>query len=280
MNLAIIGHARSGTTVLQNAINTAGGAYVLGEANIYRNANEPGFRQRYNAMHRDYGNQPSKSTYAPALPGPHADASGADYLAALSRLYPVVGDKLALGHPRFGHDVDAIKAWIESTRAHCLFVFRHPASVLTSSASMFGTQIPFSYHVASYALTVGLYLDALRVLPNVRCAVHEKITKRTLLDLGGWLDLDMSEAFALYDPPRTQPPAWAAEAQPYASDLEALYSGVVALAAAKRADPKFQLEQKITASGRSLPVGDLWRLAKSVAERAELDAAPSDGGSA
>lgn len=276
MNLAIIGHARSGTTVLQNAINTSASAYVLGEANLYRGASDPDFRQRYNAMHRSYGNQVSKSTYAPALPGVEAAADGAAYLSALARHYRVVGDKLALGHPRFGHDLDAAKSWLESTRAHCLFVFRHPASVLSSSATMFGAQIPFAFHVASYALTIGFYLDTLRVLPNVRCLLHDKIAKRTFVDLGDWLDLDLSSAFELYDPPSAAQPPWPAEAQPYAADLETLYNGVAALAGARRIDPRLQLEQKISASGRRLPVGDLWRLAMAVVARAEQDAQPPE----
>ena len=75
--LLVIGHARSGTTVLLNALNTCRDIYLLGEPFTFRDGGVAGFRQRFNDKHRRYGNQPTKSAYAPALPGLAEDADGA-----------------------------------------------------------------------------------------------------------------------------------------------------------------------------------------------------------
>ena len=80
--LFIIGVARSGTTVLQNALNASPDIFLLGEPDIYDD-HSAGFASRYNAMHAAWGNQPAKSSYLPKVLD--KDGTWRDHLAALSR---------------------------------------------------------------------------------------------------------------------------------------------------------------------------------------------------
>src|ERR1700722_5699340 len=58
--LFIIGHMRTGTTVLQNALNESKDILLFGEANFHRDPGLSDFRTRYNRWHEENGNQPSK----------------------------------------------------------------------------------------------------------------------------------------------------------------------------------------------------------------------------
>src|ERR1700761_4854868 len=93
-SLFIIGHARSGTTVLQNALNGSNDIYLFGEANFYLDDGAPDFRARYNKSHELNGNQPNKSTICPAAF--EGDARWCDYLFHLSHLFRFVGEKIVM----------------------------------------------------------------------------------------------------------------------------------------------------------------------------------------
>jgi hypothetical protein len=203
IHLVVIGHARSGTTVLLNALNTSPDAYLLGEPFSYRDSGERGFRARFNRAHRSYRNQISKSTYAPRLPGLAEDAPAAEYLRALREHYAIYGEKIGLTSPRYGSDFARLQDWLEDHRPHCLFVFREPGDVLDSTAKMFEFTTSTD-NILSYALTARLYLNLARVLPDVRHVLHSEIAQGTFEVLGRWLGADFSSAHACYDAPRQQ----------------------------------------------------------------------------
>ena len=197
--LLVVGHARSGTTILLNALNTADDVYMLGEPFSYRDPGEPDFRRRFNAMHRGYNNQIAKSTYAPTLPGLPEDADHATYFTRLSEYYPVFGEKISLSTPRYGSDFAKLKSWIEA---------RRPQDTLSSMMEMFPHILPRE-SVFSYALTVRLYLDLARTLPNVRHVMHESVCAESFEDWSGWLGVDLGGGFDCYTPDRAarRPPA-------------------------------------------------------------------------
>lgn len=65
--LFVIGAARSGTTVMQNALNDSCEIFLFGEPVFHEDAGAPDFSLRYNAMHRAWGNQENKSSFCPPL---------------------------------------------------------------------------------------------------------------------------------------------------------------------------------------------------------------------
>lgn len=196
MRLVIVGHARSGTTILQNALNTSRDVYLLGEANLYREGQAPDFRSRYNGMHRRFGNQPTKSTYALSLDC-EDNASGQAYLEALSSRYAVCGEKLALGHPSLGNDFEAAKRWIERNDVRCLFVLRDPLETIESSAKMFADVNPL-LHVSSYAQVLKLYLDLVRSIPDVRLLIHRDVRLETFDELSRIYSVELDSAWLCY----------------------------------------------------------------------------------
>ena len=65
--LFIIGAARSGTTILQNALNDSRDIFLFGEPCFHADSGDADFASRYNTMHRSWGNQENKSSYCPPL---------------------------------------------------------------------------------------------------------------------------------------------------------------------------------------------------------------------
>jgi hypothetical protein len=80
--LFVIGAARSGTTILQNALNHSPAIFLFGEPNLHLETGEGNFAARYNEMHRSWSNQKTKSTYCPPILS--ADGAAEDYLGRLS----------------------------------------------------------------------------------------------------------------------------------------------------------------------------------------------------
>ena len=55
--LFVLGAARSGTTVLQNALNDSREIFLFGEPSFHDDMGTADFATRYNYMHRAWGNQ-------------------------------------------------------------------------------------------------------------------------------------------------------------------------------------------------------------------------------
>lgn len=270
--MLIVGHARSGTTVLQSALSTAHEVFLLGEANLYRTGNRARFRMWYNAMHEGYANQPCKITYAPALPGSTSSDDGNSYLERLSEHYEIFGEKLALGTPAGAHDYERLREWIEERRATCLFVFRSPLDTITSSTAMFPS-LPVEWHAASYALVVKLFFDLASVLPNVYATTTESIDAISLARLGNQLGVNLSTAHEMYSESqiRTRSEEWPTPLASQANPLNALYHGIAALLDSNFSisQTKLQAAQKSHESPINNEVGALRNLAEQLIRSAQ-----------
>ena len=201
--LFIVGHARSGTSILLGALNTSPDAYILGEANLHVSASRSGFTGWYNAMQRQFGNPEFKSTYCPPLAG--SEATGFDVLESLSRRYRYVGDKIAFRSPAFGYDFDGFIPFYAQCFLRSTYVctIRHPVDVIHSCLKMFehGTRDDevVKAYVDSYLRTVYLQLRVLFLFDRTYFLVHERISPATFDILGRELGLDFGDARGLYD---------------------------------------------------------------------------------
>ncbi len=204
--LFIIGAARSGTTILQNALNDSPEIYLLGEANFHKDPGAPGFAARFNAGHRFWNNQETKSSFCPpVLPD---DPSWQDYLNQLARTHKVVGEKVAINPMRAPDALDRLFAF------HCqsffssryIFMFRDPLATILSTRDLqellIGRTDGLPAIMRSYVDTVRLFVRMLRTLPNVRALCHEDVNRETFDHLGDWLGVDLADAYRYYDTAR------------------------------------------------------------------------------
>ncbi|HTZ70154.1 MAG TPA: sulfotransferase [Acetobacteraceae bacterium] len=201
--LFIIGAARSGTTILQNALNDSPEIFLFGEANLHTDPGTPDFAARYNAMHRSWHNQETKSSFCPpVLP---RDSYWHDYMRRLAAHHRLVGSKTVLNPVRPA-------GWLERLFAfHCqhfyqsryIFTFRDPVATILSTRDL---QVLLSGHteglrsiMRNYVDTVLLFVSMLRALPNVRAVCHEDIDRATFDRLEAWLGVSLPNSHTYYD---------------------------------------------------------------------------------
>lgn len=201
--LFIIGAARTGTTILQNALNDSDDIFLLGEPRFHCDAGHADFAARYNSMHRAWGNQENKSSHCPSLF--ETDAPWWTYLAALAGHYRHVGAKSVINPT---HATAECRQWFDFQcrhfyAAHYIFTFRNPLDVLMSTRGL--AQLNGG-HVASHAevlhgffLVVQLYFRALRNLPHVHVIFHEAVGADVFDALGKALDSRLDHAIDYYD---------------------------------------------------------------------------------
>ena len=200
--LFIIGHARSGTTILQNALNDSDDIVLLGEPNLHVDTGSRDFRRRYNAMHQGFGNQENKSSYCPAL---FADDESWDaYLVALNQRYRYVGAKVVVDPEGADETAERIYefAMREFYRSRYVFTFRNPIDVLCSMQNLCsygGRQPPSPAAIMrSYLISIRLYIRMLRTMPKVQVLFHGRISAATFADLGKMLKIDLGNCHKYY----------------------------------------------------------------------------------
>jgi hypothetical protein len=202
-SLFIIGHARSGTTVLQNALNGSDEIYLFGEANFYLDEGLPDFRERYNKSHASNGNQPNKSTICPAAF--EGDARWCDYLFHLSHLFRFVGEKIVMNpeHQQFHYAMLMDFMAARFYDGHFIFCFRNPVGVLVSvrafQSYLDGTHSDCRKVLISYLLVMRLYCTMVRLFPNVHAVFHEDPSAECFGKIGESLGIDLSHVSAYYD---------------------------------------------------------------------------------
>jgi Sulfotransferase family len=196
--LFIVGHARSGTTVLQRALNTSPDVTVLGEANIHTRAAAAGFADWYNAMHVSFGNPPAKGDRCPEING---DAF--DVFAELARHYRWVGDKMAFRDESLGYDFDgAIRffmRWFPKSVYIC--TLRNPRDTLVSSEQMFHPENRRLYTL-SYAKCLLHLANTYLTFDRTLVAQYESLSQASFDRIAGYLDTPLHEACTEYDPAR------------------------------------------------------------------------------
>jgi hypothetical protein len=198
----IIGAARSGTTVLQNALNDAPDIFLLGEPDFLHDQDEPGFAARYNAMHRAWANQETKSTFCPAiLP---EDGTWREYVAALAVRHRYVGAKFVINPVREQGYLDRLCDFFcrEFYQAKFLFAFRRPVPTILSTRGLQmlvrGESDPLETILSGYAETAALYIRMLRILPAVRAVFHEHVDRATFDGLEHWLGVPLAQSDRYY----------------------------------------------------------------------------------
>ena len=201
--LFIIGAARSGTTILQNALNDSPDVFLFGEPNFHDDAAVPGFAARYNAMHRSWANQETKSTFCPAvLP---VDGAWNEYLLRLNAHYRYVGSKIVINPVR---DAGYLGRFFDFHcrdfyRARYLFTFRRPLPTVASTRGLQvlvrGESDDLRTILRNYAEVAGLYIRMARNLPHVRAVFHEDVERSTFEGLERWLDIPLAGSDRYYE---------------------------------------------------------------------------------
>lgn len=201
--LFIIGAARSGTTVLQNALNASPEIFLLGEPALHRDGLQAGFADRYNRMHRAWGNQPNKSSYCPPLFDD--DPDGLSYLRRLATMHRYVGSKIVI-NPQ-GAEAEAAQLLRFHNRhfyrARYLFAFRDPVETVLSTRALaeYSGAAPADYAqaLAGQWVVLELFVHMLRNLPGVRAFFQGSNEQAQMVALGHWLALDLHESAGYYD---------------------------------------------------------------------------------
>jgi hypothetical protein len=196
--LFVVGHARSGTTVLARALNSCPDVFMLAEANIHSDKLGPGFARRYNEMHNSFRNPRSKASYCPQAP--HDYANAAETFDWLSQRYRYVGEKLAFRSEALGSSPASFFDFHARHfyRAHYLCIVRNPIDVLKSSRDMFKPSNLVAY-ADSYMESLLMVMEMASTFPNVLVLFHEQIEPRTFEVAGERLGADLSQAFACYE---------------------------------------------------------------------------------
>jgi hypothetical protein len=201
--LFIIGAARSGTTILQNALNDSPEIYLLGEPELHKDPGAPGFAARFNAGHRYWRNQETKSSFCPPILA--HDPSWQDYICQFARYHKWVGAKVVINPIRRPDALDQLFAF------HCqsfylsryIFTFRDPLATILSTRDLqellIGRTDGLPAIMRSYVDTVQLFIRMLRTLPHVRAVCHEDVDRGTFDRLEDWLGVRLTDAHLYYD---------------------------------------------------------------------------------
>jgi hypothetical protein len=201
--LFVIGAARSGTTILQNALNDADEIFLFGEPRFHRDPGSADFAVRYNGMHRTWGNQENKSSHCPSLF--ETDAAWWEYLARMAELYRHVGSKIVINPPHAAEESQQLFDFHcrHFYTSHYIFSFRNPLDVLMSTrglAQLNGGRVATHKEVMQGFFTVvQLFFRALRNLPHVQVVFQEAISADVFGALGKSLGMSLTHAMSYYD---------------------------------------------------------------------------------
>lgn len=270
--LFIIGAARSGTTVLQNALNDSPDIFLLGEPDIYAD-NAPGFAARYNAMHAGWGNQPAKSSFLPMVLD--QDGTWREHLAALSRHHRWVGAKLVI-NPVKGED-ELARRFDHLTRhfyqSRYIFTFRDPldAAISTRDLQLLsrGATDGLRAILRSGLEVIGFYLRAVRLLPHVKAVFHDRIDAELFADLAEWLGVPLPNALGYYDPVRVRSyhgPETQCVQEEILAAINELYCDLRSTAGAGFAQPQLEQNDRHLSPAHYTLLGSLDRRARVLAE--------------
>lgn len=196
--LFVIGPARSGTTILLNALNASPEIFLFGEACFFRRGDERDFARWYNHMHQSYGNHETKSARCPVVYG--EQAGWQEYVQWLGKRYELVGEKIALGPSHLGWDTEALLEFQEARfyGSRYVFTFRNPASAARSATKLVGIDdvIVFLEGIVS---TIVLYLRMVRTMPRVTAISLERVDETTFEKLSDFLGVDVRGGVHYYD---------------------------------------------------------------------------------
>jgi hypothetical protein len=196
--LFVVGHARSGTSILLRALNSSPDIFLLGEANLYIEGLRSGFPRWFNEMHQQFGNTLAKDSYCPTMADP--EANGPETFQWLGHRFRYVGEKVAFRSETLGYNPAAFFDFHARHffTSHYVCVIRNPSDVLQSNNHMFKPE-NLAIYADSYLQSLQLILELVDTFPNVLVASHESIDQATFETIGQQLGVDLKAAFALYE---------------------------------------------------------------------------------
>jgi hypothetical protein len=196
----VIGPARSGTTILAQMINANHRAFLTTEANFHMAGAHPVFRDWYNNQHKMFGNQISKSCYAPNF-GFAGENQWWKWLARAADHFELVGDQMAFSDLHIQIiDTHDFMSFFEARffRSKYIFTFRDPVQAVISSA-MLWNKSPVSL-IAGWAAVVRLWADLIRIFPSTMTVLLEDLDAARIAKISTFLQIDLTESEALLDP--------------------------------------------------------------------------------
>ena len=193
----IFGHARTGTSILMDALNSASAIFMFGEANFHESHERRDFRQWFNLMHQEFKNLRGKGTYCPALLG--EEASGWEYIHHMRGSFDLVGDKIAFRGEELGYN---FQRFFDFHTRHFFKSFhictmRHPYLTLKSNFSMFGAADRTMY-VRSYIRTALQIIEMYQIMPKVLIVVHHMVDRTTFEILSERLNINVRQGIKFY----------------------------------------------------------------------------------
>jgi hypothetical protein len=189
--LFVIGHGRSGTTLMQKALNSSVNIFLFAEANWQNfDLRAYGFAQWYNSMHRSFGNPPCKGDRCPEIEG-----SLPDVLDELGKSYHWIGDKVAFSDESLGYD--RTKAWQFFFRwfpkAYYILMLRDADSVVQSAQNIFPQETAGIY-VYSYLKSLLNITNYYLLFDNCIVVDFPRVDSTCFDAIGRWIGEDLSNA--------------------------------------------------------------------------------------
>jgi len=201
--LFIIGPAKSGTTVLLDALNDSRMVYLLNEPDLHNDPGTPGFAARFNAHYAEWASQLTKGHFCPDFF--EGAGSWADNLTRLSRCHHLVGTKIVTRPISSPDQINMIMQFhtINFYESNYIFSFRSPEAVITSShyfQRSFDTDIsPMEDVIYNFAKTVSMFITMRRIFPKVRVVFHHSMNTAIFAELSAELGVDLSRAGTYYE---------------------------------------------------------------------------------
>jgi hypothetical protein len=198
--LFVVGHARSGTSILTDALNSSPDICCIGEANFHVHVEKEDFCSWFNSKRQNNGNPPMRSTCIPSHQG-----TGWQFLLDLSQTFRYVGEKVAFRQESKGFDVSSFFRFSvrHFMNSNYVCVIRDPYRVAGSTIAMFeNCSIEDSIIESietSQLQTYYLIASLIATLPRVFLLVHEDIDANAFQVLGDFLEVDLSKAADDYD---------------------------------------------------------------------------------
>lgn len=194
----IMGFARSNTTLILSMLNCAGNALLLGEADFFLGGHGDNFTAWYNAQHQRFGNQVTKSSYAPNFI-PDRPHTWWEWLEEAGKYYDRVGDKIAVSHFHMSETTPEQFRTFHEARfisARYIFALRNPVDVMISSAKLMKitTDADMTRLIIGWLDFMETWADSLRIFPHTMTVLSERFDEKTVEALGQFTDLNLSGA--------------------------------------------------------------------------------------
>lgn len=178
--LFVLGHHRSGSSVLFQIANDQPDVHLTYEANLFLTKNQHDLIANYNANQQRLGRKIGKGFHLPAVAGPNDDINAVN--RALLSHYSIVGDKIALG-PRQSvwerHPGQAALEWFgaQFPFARYICLLREPTEAVAAMDRMAPDQNP-ALLLENWVKTALLIFDIVTTFPNQRLMLFENLMER------------------------------------------------------------------------------------------------------